>query len=259
MFEKLRSIVKPGWMYFGAAAGVVALLAGVALAAGTDTTPATFRLAHLSPDAPAVDIYVNGVLYDSNLTFGQVGPTRSTGTNGETLIEARVAGSSPVTSPVISAQVILRPGVIYIIMVGNRVSQLQIAAFPVDTFNILQTDGRVQVINALPEGPRILVKTAENIVIADQLGWVEDPVSRDLVSGQYRLIGATSVVPASLIFDQVRTVEQGTVTTVIVTGPPVQTIFVTTRPGAPPLPPLALLSLPTLEGGATPEPVATSQ
>jgi len=230
MRNRLQNLIRPSWLFASAALGVMVLAAGLALNAAEP--PATFRLAHLSPDTPAVDLYVNGTRYDAGLTFGQVGPTRSTGGSGQMLVEARLAGTSPDTAPLIAAYVGVNPGTTYVLAVANTLARLQIAPIPIATANLLSTDARVQVYNALPEGPRILVKTSDNVIIADGLGWVEDPVSLNLVGGQYRLIGATSDIPATLLFDQVRSLEPGTVTTVIVTGQPLQTIFVTTRPGA---------------------------
>ncbi len=217
-------------MLFGAAAAVAVILAATAIA-DTVGAPATFRLAHLSPDAPALDIYVDGVLHDSGLQFGQVGPTRSNGRNGPMVVAARLAGTSPESLPLISAEVNLHPGTAYVVAVANVLTHLQVGAYAIATGDLSPGFARVQVLHAAPNAPRVGVR-ADREVIASGLGYLEDPVYLDVPPGEARVIGFTAETPTTLLFDHTRTLEAGTVEMVIVIGPPYDGIFLTARPGS---------------------------
>jgi hypothetical protein len=215
-------------LVFGSAAAVTVTV--VAVVAGTAAAPARFHVAHLSPDTPAVDVYVNNTLVESGLTFGQVGPVQTNGKSGSMTVAVRLTGTSSTAVPVLTADVNLNPGTTYILAIANKLARLQIGHYPIPTAGLVGAHGRLQVLHALPEGPRLDVETGQAVLLVDGLGYLEDPPYVDLPDGQYRLLGTTETDPAVLAFDETYTLEANTVYTLIVTGQPVQTIFVATQP-----------------------------
>lgn len=220
----------------------VAALAAAALAAALTLSPeegrATVYLAHLSPDAPAVDIYVNNTLVEPNLSFTQVGGQRR-GPSGRLEVAVRLANTSQAAAPLITAEIDTQPGGTYVVGVMNVVERLQVASFRVQNENLLSTDARLEVLHAIPEGPRINVRTGENIAVVTEHGWVEDMRFIDLVGGDYRLIGSTAVTAPEVpgvLFDETYNLQPGAVYTLIVAGPPVRTIMLPLTVTGDPLP-----------------------
>jgi hypothetical protein len=173
---------------------------------------------------------VDNTLVESGLTFGQVGAVQTNGKSGPMIVTVRLAGTSPDAMPVLSGEVILRPGTTYILAVANELARLQIGHYPIPTAGLVGAHGRLQVLHAMPGGPRLDVTTGQAVSIVDGLGYLEDPEYKDLPDGQYRLLGTTETDPSVLAFDETYTFEANTVYTLILTGPPVQTIFVATQP-----------------------------
>ncbi len=225
MFGRLRPL-NP-LLLFGCT--VVAAAAVVGTVVAVSTAPARFYVAHLSPDAPAVDVYVGGTLADSNLTYGQAGPLRSNGRYGEMLVEVRLAGTAPASAPVLSGYVNLHPGTTYVVAVANQLARLQIGAYAVPTDGVPAGMTRVQVLHAFAGAPRISARAGADVVVKG-LGYLEEPPCLDVAAGEYRMLAFTDLTPTTLLLDQTRTLNAGTVETVILTGTPVQALFLTTQP-----------------------------
>src|SRR5215212_8263799 len=87
---------------------VTAALAGLPLSTAGAADGGLLRLAHLSPDTPAVDVYVDSV---ADPAAGQVFPAVGYGTvseyqsvpPGTYAVSMRAAGADPATPPVLSA------------------------------------------------------------------------------------------------------------------------------------------------------------
>jgi hypothetical protein len=109
------------------AAGLLALVAGPAAAAPTED--AYVRLAHLSPDTPQVDVYVDAVaapeesLVVPGVGYGAVSPYRLLPA-GSYVVSMRPAGAPASSPPVISLTVDARPGGAYTIAGVGRSAEL---------------------------------------------------------------------------------------------------------------------------------------
>ncbi len=204
-------------------------LAITAMAIVNGQPATTFRVAHLSPNAPAVDVYVDGVLYEKGMTFGQIGTTHAPGKSGEMLVEVRLAGTAPTTVPLISAMVNLRPGWRYVLQVSNYLEYLQIAAMPIHIQTIPAAMGRLEVIHAFPGAPRIDVVNQYSQTVINDLGYLEDPPMVDALSGPYRLLIYEETPERHLYYDQTISLEEGANHTLIIAGPPLRTLWLTTR------------------------------
>jgi hypothetical protein len=214
---------------FGAAAIVVIAAAATLTGLGPESPPA-FRVAHVSPDAPPLDVYIDGALVEAGLIYGRVGPLRSAGRAGALNVALRLAGTSPDAAPLLTANVSLSPGTAYVIAIANNLEHLQIGSYALPTANLLPDRTRIHVIHATPNAPRIGVRAGPEVV-ANGLGYLEDPPYLDVPSGSTRMLGFTSEIPAVLLFDVNRPLEPGTVETILLTGFPLRAIFFTTRPG----------------------------
>ncbi len=108
-------------------AGVIsaALVATSALgAAAQDGGTAQFRVLHASPDAPAVDIYVDGEPVYANVAFGMITPY-ITDAAGSHQIQVVAAGTMPADGAVIDATLDLADGSISTIAATNVLESIE--------------------------------------------------------------------------------------------------------------------------------------
>jgi hypothetical protein len=132
-------------------AGLVALVAGTAAAA--PAAEAYVRLAHLSPDTPAVDVYVDAVaapeqsLVVPGVEYGAVSPYRLLPA-GSYVVSMRPAGAPASAPAVISLTVDAQPGGAYTIAGVGRSSELGLAVLE-DRLDLPAPDrASVRVVNA---------------------------------------------------------------------------------------------------------------
>jgi len=94
----------------GLALGLAGLLTAGASAASASTGTGYLRLAHLSPNTPAVDVYLysfgdpSAMVVLHHVAYGEVSPYEAV-TAGEYTVAMRAAGASPSAKPVLSTTV----------------------------------------------------------------------------------------------------------------------------------------------------------
>ncbi len=119
----IRRAVRPTRLaaVLGLAAGTVALAVPVASAAPAAPAKAKvgwIRLAHFSPDTPAVDVYLysfgnpNAKIVLQHVTYGTVSPYEAV-PSGEYTVAMRGAGAKPSSKPVLSTTVNIATGQTY--------------------------------------------------------------------------------------------------------------------------------------------------
>ena len=119
----IRRAVRPARLaaVLGLAAGTVALAVPVASAAPAAPAKAKvgwIRLAHFSPDTPAVDVYLysfgnpNAKIVLHHVTYGTVSPYEAV-PSGEYTVAMRGAGAKPSSKPVLSTTVNIATGQTY--------------------------------------------------------------------------------------------------------------------------------------------------
>jgi hypothetical protein len=224
MNRKISRILRPIALFCGSVAAVATTV--VVLGTTTPSAPAYFHMAHLSPNTPAVDLYVDGVLQDTGMTFGQVGPMRTMGRSGPMSVGVVLAGTSPASGLVLSARVNLAPGTTYVVAVANWLNRLQVGTYRFNNADNPAFKGRVQVLNTIPEGPRLKVEASTGAILADWLGYLEEPSYFDLFPGKYILTGSLADNPARAIFQETYDLQSGEVYMLIVAGPPIRAIMV---------------------------------
>lgn len=156
---------------------------------------ACVSVVHASPDAPNVDIYVDGQLAVSNLAFGWW-------TNwvalpaGEHQVQVVPTGEAA-DAAVIDATLTLNDGVAYQVAATGFVADIQPQVYEIDLSNMSADDARVQVMHAVPDAPAVDVALTDGDVL---IAGLEFPMASDVLdvpAGTYdlevRLSGTTDV------------------------------------------------------------------
>lgn len=127
-----------------------ALLLTTPLGAADPANSALVRLVHASPDAPAVDIYVNDTLVAPSIRFGRALPHIALPA-GAAKVALRPADAAATTDPIFSADLTLGGGEAFTVTVGGAAAKLN-ATVSVDNVKNLPADkGRLHLINASDE------------------------------------------------------------------------------------------------------------
>jgi hypothetical protein len=131
-----------------------ASLLAVPVAAGAQGQPAQVRVAHFSPDAPAVDVYVN----DDRVLSGVEYPTVSEYLElpaGSYDFAVRPAGAAASSDPVIEETASVEAGAAYTVAAVGALADIQAAIFGDDLSAPGSGKAKVRVIHAAPEVPAV--------------------------------------------------------------------------------------------------------
>ncbi len=172
----------------------------VAAACGDDsptsassTSAAQVRVAHLSPDAPAVDVWVDGAVVLSGVPFQAISSYLSVPA-GSRRIQVTPAGRS--TPVVIDATLDLAGGTPYTVAATGRLSA--IAPLPLlDDRNPTASRAKVRFVHAAPDAPAVDIAVAggpilfSNVAFRGSAGYAAvDPGTYDL---EVRVAGTSTV------------------------------------------------------------------
>lgn len=158
------------------AAALVALLAvllAVPAAAAPDAAPgdrAFLRLAHLSPDTPQVDVYVDSASDPARsfvvpgVGYGAVSEYRDVAVDAY-VVSMRTAGAAPDSPAVIATTVDARPGRAYTIAGVGMSAELGLAVLPDDLDAPEQGRADVRVVNAATTAPVV------DVALSGQPAW----------------------------------------------------------------------------------------
>lgn len=183
---------------------LLALLLGLTLLAGcsddnSPTTPAAplqgkVIAVHSSPDAPGVDLYVDGVKVGSNLTYpGNTGylPVNA----GTRAVAVKVAGTS---TTVLGADLPIAANVNYSVFAVDSVSKLSALVLTDDLTAPASGKAHVRFIHLSPDAPAVDVALAGGSVLIGNKSFKEYTPFTPLDAGTYdlevRLAGTSTVV-----------------------------------------------------------------
>ncbi len=187
-------------------------LGGLALAQG-----AMVRVAHLSPDAPAVDVLVNGQKAITGLAFKQVTPYISLPA-AKVRVQVVPAGSdSPV---VIDAELDLREGVYYTVAATGLLAQIRPQVYTDALAGFFPRAGyaRVRVVHASPDAPAVDVAVKGGPVLFARLPFPQASTYLSVPAGTYDLeVRAAGTSTVALALPGV-TLESGKMYTVFAVG-----------------------------------------
>ncbi|MCS6869162.1 MAG: DUF4397 domain-containing protein [Thermus sp.] len=145
--------------------GVLLALAagGLALAQG-----AMVRVAHLSPDAPAVDVLVNGQRAITNLAFKEVTPYLAL---PAARVRVQVVPAGQNSPAVIDAELDLREGVYYTVAATGFLAQIRPQVYTDALAGLFPRAGfaRVRVVHTSPDAPAVDVAVKGGAVLFPNL------------------------------------------------------------------------------------------
>ena len=122
----------------------------------TGVTDPTVRIVHASPDAPAVDILVDGQPVAQNVAFGSATEYAPLAP-GDHQVQVVPTGGG---DPVIDQTVTLEGGMAYILAAVGTAANLQLQQQQVDINAVEQGQARFRVVHAVPDAPAVDVAIA---------------------------------------------------------------------------------------------------
>lgn len=129
------------------------------LAVGTEED-ACVRVAHTSPDGPAIDVYVNDSLVVENLAYGAATEFTALPAGDDRNVKIVPTGS-PIDDAVVDSGVDLDAGVAYQILVTGMVDDIDTMTEEVDLTSVPEGQARMRVIHVAPDGEGV------DIVVTD--------------------------------------------------------------------------------------------
>lgn len=128
---------------------------------------ACINVVHVSPDAPAVDVYLNGEVALEGLEYGSFSDWVAVPA-GEHQVQVTAAGEAPDTA-VIDAMVTLDEGTAYQIAATGLLADITPQIYPVNLTSVDEDSARLRVIHASPDAPAVDVAVADGDVLVSNL------------------------------------------------------------------------------------------
>jgi hypothetical protein len=162
-----------------------------------DAGVARVRVAHLSPDAPNVDVKVNGAVAVPDLAFEQITGYLELPSNAY-LVEVVPAGMpGPV---VISAVLDLEPNTDYTVAAVNDLANIEPLVLVDDNTTPAPGNAHIRFLHASPDAPAVDITLPDGTVIFGNIAFKEVgdylPVPYGFYDVQVRLAGTSTVVLA---------------------------------------------------------------
>lgn len=167
-----------------ASAMTAAPACAVVLGIGTQTD-ACVDVIHASPDAPAVDVWVNGAPALQNVAFGDFSGWIALPA-GEYQVQVTPAGQG-VEAAVIDATVTVEAGMAYHIAATGTVAQIAPQIYPADLSMTEDGNARVRVIHASPDAPEVDIALAGGDVLIANLAFPDASDYLQVPAGTYDL------------------------------------------------------------------------
>jgi len=176
------------------AVGMLFALAGTSLAAGT----ANVRVLHASPDAPAVDVYLDDNIVDAltNVPFGAISDYLKVPAGAHNV---KVYATGTTSSPVIDADLTLAAGKAYTVAATGAVADIKAQVLQDDPKPVAST-AKVRVVHFSADAPAVDIATAGSAVdeaVVKDLAYPDSTDYLALPGGTYdlevRLAGETTV------------------------------------------------------------------
>jgi hypothetical protein len=180
---------------FAALAGATLLGAGVTAALATPASAEAgggyVRLAHLSPDTPAVDVYVDDLagkvksLEFDGVAYGVVSQYLAMPT-GTYAVSMRKAGAPKAEKPVLTTQVAVADDKAYTVAGVGRFADLGLKIFDDDITAPADGQAKVRVVQASVKAPELDVAT-DSATIADNVKFATTTDYQEVPSGELQL------------------------------------------------------------------------
>ena len=146
---------------------------------------ACISVVHASPDAPNVDIYLDGQHVLGNLGFGWWSNWVAVPA-GDHQVQVTAAGASLDTA-VIDATVTVDAGMGYQIAATGFVAEITPQIYPIDFSALDEGNGRINVVHAVPDAPAVDVAVAGGDVLISNLAFPDASEALEVPAGTYDL------------------------------------------------------------------------
>ncbi len=146
---------------------------------------AQVRVVHNSPDAPPVDIFVNGTRAVEGLAFGESTPLVDLPA-GDVDVAVAPAGS-PATDAVISATLPLESCASYEVAAVGKLADIGAQVYPIDTSALADGKARVRAIHNSPDAPAVDIAVKDGPVLFSGLAFPDASAYADVDAGTYDL------------------------------------------------------------------------
>jgi hypothetical protein len=209
----------------------IAFLLGGLKNISAEPATAEIKLIHASPDAPNIDIYIDGKKVASSVGYAKIVTQRLTA--GEKQVEIYPAGKKE--QPLLTKIITLQGGNEYTAVVAGRVREGVDLVFTQNTTEIPQGKAKIRVLYASPDAPSIAVAEKNGPLLFERVLFKEVSDYREIAPKTYnfevRLAGTESSI---LDIPDVK-VEPNTAYTIValdVKGEPkLQALILTTKKG----------------------------
>lgn len=178
------------------------LALGVALmgfaGAATAQDDARVRITHASPDAPAVDIWVNGSPAITNLAFGQATDLIPLPAGSYDVAVTPAGSTDPEADAVIAATLTLDAGAAYDVVATGLLANITASVYPLDLSPLADGSARLGVIHASPDAPAVNILAngspiVEDLMFPESSGYLDVPAGSYDVQVQVAESGATAL------------------------------------------------------------------
>lgn len=159
------------------------LVAHLAAAQDPTETDASVRFVHASPDAPAVDVIVDGAVVVPGLAFGQATDYLALSPD-EHQIQI-VPGGSDVSSAVIETTLDPEGGENYVVAVSGLLADIEAKVYDVDKDDLDSGQSRLRLINLAPDDANVDLFVSGGDELFDDLEFGEASDYTDLDAGTY--------------------------------------------------------------------------
>lgn len=150
---------KPSLRTLLVAAVAATSLVVMSVPASAQAGDAQVRVAHLSPDAPNVDVYVDGEVALSDVSFQTVSDYLALPA-GSYALEVRPAGAAADSDPVIQADATVEAGQAYTVAAVGLLADISAQVYVDDLAAPPEGQAKVRVIHAAPDVPAVDVGVA---------------------------------------------------------------------------------------------------
>ena len=161
--------------------GAFALSAAPAAAQQADS--ARVRVIHASPDAPAVDVYLNDSKAITNLAYKSASDFASVPA-GSYAVKVTATGA---TDAVISANLPLEAGQSYTVVAVGQLADITARVYVDDTSSLVGGKTRLRVIHASPNAPGVDVAVTGGPVLISSLAFPNASDGLDVDAGTYNV------------------------------------------------------------------------
>ena len=208
-------------------AGVVALLAALALpvTAVAQEEQARVRVLHLSPDAPEVDVYVNGARTLAGVPF-KTATKHTQVPAGTHTVEFRAAGSGSGGRSLATARATVAPGAAYTLAAVGLAAKLQVLVLKDDFTAPPPGKAKLRGIDASPQSPPIDIAIAGGPVLFQDLTFPKATPFATIDAGSMALEVRQAGTDKVLFRSGARPMPAGAILTVAGTVSPTGTIEV---------------------------------